>query len=327
MKAVIAHQAGGPEVLEIVDIDQPVADHDEVKIRVRAFGLNKAESYYRSGNYGTFVPGQALGIEAAGEVVEDQTGQFRTGQKVATAMGGMMFSRHGGYAEYITVKASNVVRIDSDISFIELAGLPQAILTVWGALDNNMQIKQGDSLLVRGGTSSVGMSAITYAKLKGINVIATTRRAESVEMLLAKGADHVLIDGGNIADDVRKIYPEGVGYALEVVGAGTVKDTLKTVKPWGEVVVVGLLSGPPIIDSFNLMADLPGTVKLSFFSSGILGSEALPLNDSPLNRIAEAVYQGHIPSTVTKVFDVTDIQAAHQQLDDGTANGKIVVKF
>lgn len=327
MKAVIAQNAGGPEVLELVDIDQPQLQQGEVKIRVRAFGLNKAESYYRSGNYGTFVPGQALGIEAVGEIVEDPSGILRIGQKVATAMGGMMFARHGGYAEYITVNASNVVAIDSAISYVELAGLPEAYLTVWGALQKNVKIAQGDTLLIRGATSSVGMTAVNYAKYKGAKVIATTRNPNSFDKLNAIGADHVVLDDGAVSEKVREIVPEGVNYALEVVGAGTVKDTLKSIALFGEVVVVGLLSGPPVIDAFNLMGDLPSTVKLSFFSSGLLGSPALNLDTSPLNAIADKVHNGEIPSTVTEIFNVADIQAAHRLLDAGTANGKIVVTF
>lgn len=327
MKAVIAIKPGGPEVLQLADIDQPQVQKGEVKIRVRAFGLNKVESYYRSGNYGNFVAGRALGIEAVGEIIEDPGGTFHIGQKVATAMGGMMFARHGGNAEYITVNASNVVAIDSDLSYAKLAALPEAYLTVWGALDKNLKIAKGETLLVRGATSSVGLAAVTYAKLRGLSVIATTRNAKSIERLTSTGADHVVIDDGAIHEKIKAIVPEGVDNAIEIVGAATVKDTLKSVRPWGQVVVVGLLSGPPVLESFNLMGDLPGTVKLSFFSSGMLGKEMLPLNESPLNEIADLVAHGRIPGTIGKTFDVADIQAAHRLLDSGTANGKIVVSF
>ena len=327
MKAVIAKQPGGPEVLQLVDIDPPQTQNGEVKIRVKAFGLNKAESYYRSGNYGTFVPGQALGIEAVGEITEDPSGTFNIGQKVATAMGGMMFARHGGYAEYITVKSSNVVAIDSDLSYENLAALPEAYLTVWGALDKNLQIAEGQTLLVRGATSSIGLTAITYAKLRGLSVVATTRNANSIDKLKSLGADHVVLDDGAIHEKVKSIVTNGVDNALEIIGAATVKDTLKCVRPWGHVVVVGLLSGPPVLESFNLMGDLPGTVKLSFFSSGLLGTDALPLKETPLNSIADQVARGRIPSTIGKTFNIEDIQEAHRLLDRGTANGKIVVSF
>ena len=327
MKAIIAKQPGGPEVLQLVDIDQPQTQNEEVKIRVKAFGLNKAESYYRSGNYGDFVPGKVLGLEAVGEIIEDPSRKFNIGQKVATAMGGLMFSRHGSYAEFITVNANNVVAIDSDISYENLAALPIAYLTIWGALDKNLKIADGETLLVRGATSSIGLSAVTYAKLRGLNVIATTRNANSIDKLKSTGADHVVIDDGAIYEKVKTIVPEGVDNALEIVGATTVRDTLKCVRAWGQVVVVGLLSGPPVLESFNLMGDLPGTVKLSFFSSGLLGTKALPLKESPLNLIADKVANGRIPSTIGKIFNVEDIQEAHRLLERGTANGKIVVSF
>ena len=327
MKAVIAKKPGGPEVLQLVDIDEPILKKGEVKIQVKAFGLNKAESYYRSGKYGEFIPDQALGIEAVGEIIEDRSGEYSPGQKVATMMGGMMFARHGGYAEYITVNANNVVVIDSELSYEKLAALPEAYLTVWGALDKNLQIAVNETLLVRGATSSIGLTAVTYAKIRGLTVIATTRNENSVEKLKSMGADYVIIDDGNIHEKVKNIVPEGVHNALEIVGVATVKDTLKSIRPWGQVVVAGVLSGPPVLESFNLMGDLPGTVKLSFFSSGILGTDVLPLKNNPLNFIAEQVALGNIPSTVAKTFNVEDIQEAHRLLDNGTANGKIIVSF
>jgi len=327
MKAVVAKNPGGPEVLQLVDIEQPVSQEGEVKIRVKAFGLNKAESYYRSGNYGTFVPDQALGIEAVGEIIEDPSGTFNVGQKVATAMGGMMFDRHGGYAEYITVNANNVIAIDSDLSYEKLAALPEAYLTIWGALDKNLQIAAGQTLLVRGATSSIGMAAVAYAKARGLTVIATTRNPESINKLISIGADHVVIDDGDIHEKVRSILPEGVNNALEVVGAATLKDTLKAIRPWGQVAMVGLLSGLPVLESFNLMGDLPGTVKLSFFSSGLFGTDTLPLKESSLNWVVAQVVNGNIPNTIAKTFKIEDIQVAHRLLDSGTANGKIVVSF
>lgn len=327
MKAVIAKQPGGPEVLQLVEIDTPDLKEGEVKIKVKAFGLNKAESYYRSGNYGTFVPDQALGIEAVGIVEDDPSGRFRVGQKVATAMGGMMFGRHGGYAESINVLAGNVVAINSDLEFTDLAAIPEVYGTVWGALDKNLNIDAGQSILIRGATSGVGMAAVAYAKMRGLNVIATTRNAQSREKLLALGADHVLIDSGEISEQVREIVPDGVDNCLEVVGAATLLDSLKAVKLWGGVSVVGLLGGPPVLESFNLMGDLPNTVKLSFFSSGLLGSKALPLSDSPIAEIADKIQAGEMPNILSHVFDVEDIRQAHSLLDSGNALGKIVIKF
>jgi NADPH:quinone reductase len=323
MKAIIASKPGGPEVLKIIETEEPKSQTGEVKIRVRAFGLNKAESYYRSGAYGIFNSELALGYEAVGEVVEDSSGTFEVGQRVATAMGGMMLARHGGYAKFITVNLNNVIRI----SFEELAALPEAYLTIWGALDKSLRIREGQTLLVRGATSSIGLTAVTYAKMRGLNVIATTRTAEGSEKLKSSGADYVVIDNGEVHASVKSIVSEGIDNAIEIVGAATLLDTAKCIKHWGEVVVVVLLGGPPILKSFNLMMDLPNTVKLSFFNSQLLGTEVLPLRKSPLNMIAEQVATGSIPSTLAKVYYFEDIQEAHKVLDSGKAGGKIVVKI
>jgi NADPH:quinone reductase-like Zn-dependent oxidoreductase len=327
MKAIIASKPGGPEVLKIINTEEPQVQAGEVKIKVRAFGLNKAESYYRSGNYGIFSSDLALGYEAVGEVIDDPSGTFGKGQKVAAAMGGMMIARHGGYAEYITVNLNNVIRIDSNLGFEELAALPEAYLTVWGALEKSLQISEGQTLLVRGATSSIGLTAVAYAKMRGLTVIATTRRAQSTEKLKSIGADSVVIDNGSIHESVISLLPGSIDNAIEIVGAATLLDTAKCIKPWGEIVVVGLLGGPPILESFNLMMDLPNTVKLSFFNSQLLGSDMLPLKDSPLNMIAEKVANGKIPSTLAKVYSFEDIQEAHNLLDSGKAGGKIVVKI
>lgn len=325
MRAIVASRPGGPEVLEVVETAEPEARDGEVKIKVHAFGLNKAESYYRSGAYGIFSPELALGYEAVGEVVDDPSGRMERGRRVATAMGGMMTQRHGGYAEFIAVNATNVIPINSGLDWAELAALPEAYLTVWGALERSLRIAGGDSILVRGATSSLGLAAVAFAKLQGLTVIATTRRTEGAATLEAFGADHVIVDDGRVRDSVLSLRPGGVEHAIEIVGASTILDTARCVRPWGEVVMVGLLGGPPILKELNLMMDIPNTVKLSFFNSQMLGSDALPLTDAPLDTIAHAIESGAVPSSLAKVFPVDAIREAHQLLDSGAAGGKIVV--
>ena len=327
MKAVIAKTPGDVDVLKLYCVNEPSPLENEIKIRVHAFGLNKAESYYRKGRHGKFSGQWALGIEAAGEVVEDPMGDLAQGQKVITAMGGMMFSRHGSYAEYICVKRSNVLAIHSNIDFVPLATLPEAYLTVWGALDYSLRVQPGETLLVRGGTSSIGMAAITYAKARNLNVIATTRRPDRVEKLKALGAEQVVIDDGEIHEKVKAICPKGADKAIELVGAGTVLDSMNSLRHWGELCFVGFLGGPPIIEKLHLMNDLPNTVKLSFFGSGLLGSDALPITEAPLNWIADKLSSGDIPSLHAKTFNISEIQEAHRFLESNTALGKIIVTF
>lgn len=328
MKAYVIERPGGPEVLQLRDIASPEPGADEVQVRVRAFGLNRAEVYRRLGRMGP-ISGQVVpGIEAVGEVIHDPTGIFHTGQRVATAMGGLQFSRNGSYAEQVTVLRQNVVSLDdSDLPWDELAALPEAYLTVWGALDRSLAIQAGQTLLVRGATSSVGLAAVTYAKARGLRVIATTRSTGNRRRLQQMGADAVVVDTGEVAPQVREIAPSGVDAALEVVGALTLRDSIKTVRPFGGVSVIGLLGGPPLLEQFQLMQDLPGAVRLNFFPSGLLGTPAMPLHESPLPWIAGEIAAGRMPSLRSNTFDFDDVRRAHELIESDRALGKLVVRL
>lgn len=327
MKAIVITKPGGVNELQIQDVEEPTTPDGYVKIRTKAFGLNKAETYYRARNFGEITEPRIPGIEAVGEVVEDKSGKFRAGQKVITAMGGLMLARHGSYAEYVIAPASNVLAVESQLPWEELAALPQAYLTIWGALDKNMAIQKGQSLLVRGGTTTLGFAAITYAKAKGLKVVATTRDIKNTKLLLSKGADQVIIDDGNIAEEVRAIFPEGVDCALEVIGIATIKDTLNTIKHFGHLCVVGVLTGPPVFENFNLMSDLPNTVQINFFSSGLFGAAEIPLSESPIQWIADQVENKKMPSLISKTYEFDQIREAHQAMENNQILGKAVVKF
>lgn len=325
-ESLCLEQAGGPDVLQIRDIPSVAPKADEVRIRVRAFGLNRAETYLRAGKMGPIDGLRVPGIEAVGEVVEDPSGKFRIGQRVATAMGGLQFTRQGSYAEEVTVLRTNVIDLDgTTLSWAELAALPQAYLTIWGALNKSLGIEAGQTLLVRGATSTVGLAAITYAKASGLHVIATTRSAKNENRLFLAGADDVIVDGGEIADDVRRLFPNGIDAALEVVGAATLRDTASTLRPFGAVAVVGLLGGPPVLEHLNLMTDLPPAVKLSFFPSQLFGTPSLPLDDAPLRMIVDGVANKQIPSLLERTFAFDEVRQAHELIESNRALGKLVV--
>jgi len=327
MKAYVIETAGGPEVLHLRDIPTVTPNADEVRIAVRAFGLNRSEAYRRAGKMGPIDGLVVPGIEAVGEVIEDPSGTLRIGQRVATAMGGLQFSRPGSYAEEVTVLRSNVIDLDgTTLPWEELAALPQSYLTVWGALGRLMDAAPDQTLLVRGATASVGLAAVAYAKARGLQVVATTRSAESAARLTAIGADAVVIDTGAIADQVRAAAPHGVDMALDVVGAATVRDSIKALKPFGTAVVIGLLGGAPVLDGLHLMNDLPDATRLAFFTSGLLGTLALPLADAPLKWVAQNVANGTMPSLRVQTFDFDDVRRAHVLIENGLALGKLVVR-
>jgi NADPH2:quinone reductase len=325
MKAYVINNTGTPEVLRLQNIPDPVACEGEVRIRVHAFGINRLEVDIRSGSYGPLTSPTVLGIEAVGEVVEDNSGTFFPGQRVATAMGGLGFDRTGSYAEQVVVRRENVIPFgDVNLGWEELAALPEAFLTAWGALTPTLKLQAGQTLLIRGATSSVGQAAIVYAKDLGAQVIATTRRHSQCERLIELGADSVLIDTGSIAEQIRQQYPQGIDAALEITGATSVRDTIQSIRAFGEVVAIGLLNGR-VIEQLDLLSDLPNAVGLRFFSTQMLGSSSLPLNEAPLSRIAQQRAIGAIPSICAHLFDFEQVIQAHELMASNQATGKIVV--
>ena len=325
MKAYIVSETGGPDVLRLQDIPNPVVGAGEVRIKVRAFGVNRVEVDRRSGVYGPITHPTVLGIEAVGEVIEDPSGLYRPGHRVATAMGGLGYDRAGSYAEQLVTRRENIVSLeDAQLPWNELAALPEAFLTAWGTLTPALRISSGHCLLVRGAATSVGRATIILARRLGATVIATTRRESQREPLLALGAQHVIIDEGEIASRLREIWPRGADAAIELVGASTIRDTMRAVRPYGEVGTIGVLGGR-FLEKFDLLTDLPDAVSLRFFPSSFLGTPALPLGNAPLEHIAIQQAAGHAPSILGHTFAFEQVPEAHALIETNQTLGKVVI--
>ncbi len=255
MKAVITTKAGSPNVLEIKEINIPKPQKNEVLIRVKAFGLNRAELFTRQGHSPGVTFPIIQGIECVGEVVESTNDKWQKHQQVAAIMGGMGRFINGGYAEYCCVPSSCIIPFKSDLAWPVLGALPEMFQTVAGSLYEALEIKMEEVLLIRGGTSSIGMLACQIAKSEGLMVIATTRNPQKKELLLENGADHVVIDKGNIARSVKELIPDGAHKTLELVGTTTLKDSLHCARHKGIVCMTGILGNSWALQQFEPMGD------------------------------------------------------------------------
>ena len=322
MRAVRVHAPGGPEVLRIERIPIPGNRSGWVRIRVHAFGLNRSELYTRQGHSPSVHFPRVLGIECVG-IVDDAGGtDLSPGQAVAGLMGEMGRAYDGGYAEYALVPRAHVLPIRSHLSWDILAALPETWLTAWGSLVEAMDVQPGQTLLIRGATSSVGMAAAALAKARGLRVVATTRSAAKSDVLRVNGADDVVIDTGRIAEEVLRRMPGGVDALLELIGPVTLLDSLRAVRPRGVVCHTGLLGNVWVMERFEPLEDIPSTVRLTTYHSGKTSAER---STAALQEILDGVATGAYRPNVERVFPFDEIVMAHQFMEENRGSGKYVV--
>ena len=229
MRAIVLDAPGPPEALKIRQLPVPEPAEGWVLIAVKAFGLNRSELHTRLGlAQGVTFP-RVLGIEATGVVAACPGGEFAVGQQVMAIMGGMGREFDGGYAEYTCVPVTQVTAFSSDLDWATIGAVPEMLQTSYGSLTVGLDAADGQSLLIRGGTSSIGMATAILAKQRNMTVFSTTRNPGKASALARIGVDHVLVDDGQIARQVRDLLPGGVDTALELVGTPTLPDTLREI--------------------------------------------------------------------------------------------------
>jgi len=338
MKAVRIHQFGGPEVLTYEEVPDPQLRKDQVLVRVRACALNHLDVWVRKGLPGVKLP-HILGSDVAGEIVEvgEYVSEFKAAQPVLLAP--MVFCGHcakcvagvqnqcrefavlgngvdGGNCELIAVPAANVIPIPDSLGFDEAASVPLVFLTAWDMLVGRAHIRPGQTVLVLGASSGVGIAAIQIAKLFHCRVITTA----GDESKLAKGRELGADYGINhyqqkISEEVRKITnKEGADIVIEHVGAATWDESVKSLKRGGTLVTCGATTGPNVgIDLRHLFAR-----QLSLLGSymGTMGE---------MHEVLGHVFAGRLKPVLDRAFPLSEIRAAHEHLEKSQMFGKIVV--
>jgi NADPH:quinone reductase-like Zn-dependent oxidoreductase len=319
MKAAVIRQAGGPEALQIESVPVPAPKPGEVLIRVKAFGLNRSELFTRLGQSSGVTFPRILGIEAVGVVEEAPAGEFQRGEVVATAMGGMGRRFDGGYAEFTCPPASQVQAIRTPLPWETLGAMPEMLETAWGSLFRALRLQPGERLLVRGGTTSVGLAATAIAKRHAAVVMATTRRPDRETMLRDNGADEVYVDDGAISPQLRR-SGRLADKVLELVGTVSLLDSLRCCREGGTVCMTGIVGNKWSLDEFNPMEAIPTAVCLTAYAG-----ENDDFMRTPLEELAEQIAAGSLRIPVARTFRLDDIVEAHRLMEQNRAGGKIVV--
>ena len=320
MRAIVLDAPGPPSSLTIRELPTPEPADGWVLIAVKAFGLNRSELHTRLGLADGVTFPRVLGIEATGVVAACPGGEFTVGQQVVAMMGGMGRTFDGGYAEYTCVPASQVIAFESPLDWATLGAIPEMLQTSHGSLTVGLDARPGQTILIRGGTSSVGMATAVLAKRAGLTVLSTTRNPAKGAALRALGVDHVVVDDGHVAPAVRAVVPEGVDAALELIGTPTLPDTLRATRVHGVVCFTGMLSNQWTVRDFYPIEYLPRGVRLTAYAG-----DAADLPAAVLQGFLDEVSAGRATVPIDHVYRFDEIVEAHTAMEAGTAHGKLVV--
>ena len=349
MKAMVLEKPCSTQEMKVKNVPIPAVKKDWILVKIKAFGINRAEIFTRQGDSPSVKLPRVIGIECVGVVEDPANSDFKKGDKVFSMMNGMGREFDGSYAEYILIPKNQVYRLPNEKSFFknidnielknkeqlkekfsknleiteenmfwsEIAAYPELYYTAYGSLFKSLKLKEGETLLVRGGTGSMALAAIQLAKAINVRVIATSRSASKEQFLKEKGADEVIVGNENFDENLKKLFPDGVDKVLELIGRPTLKSSLKSVKQGGIVCMTGCLGGW-IIEDFEPLVDIISESYLTSFDS-------TNINKDTVNEMFEFIEKYNIKPCISKIFTLDEISLAHKYLESNSANGKVII--
>lgn len=315
MKAVVLTKPTKGEDVVLSEIPVPSVTSGWVLVKVKAFGMNHSEEILREFEIeNDYIQKPIIpGIECVGEIENPSDSGWEKGQKIVALMGGMGRSFNGSYAEYALLPVHHVFPVKTQLSWKEMAAIPETYYTAWGSLFQCLRLKKEDTLLVRGATCALGYAAIQLAKALGCRVIGTTHKEEKLQLLKDAGCDEYMLDDGSLRGKAH-----GVTKALELIGIKTVQDTMMSVEQGAIVCNTGVLGKVYEWNHFDPIKDIPNGVCLTGFYSNY-----------PTQEIMQDIFSfidGHgLKPLIGASIDFANIKEACIALDSGSVNGKIVV--
>jgi putative PIG3 family NAD(P)H quinone oxidoreductase len=323
MRHVALDAPGGPEALHLVTGPVPLPGPGELLIRVEAAGVNRPDVVQRQGNYPP-PPGASpiLGLEVAGVVaaVGPEAGPWRVGDAVCALLAG------GGYATYAVAPAPQCLPVPAGFSMVEAAALPETFFTVWTNVFQRGRLQQGETLLVHGGTSGIGTTAIQLARAFGAKVIATAGSPEKVKACLELGADAAIdYKAQDFVEEAKRLTEgRGVDVALDMVGGPYVQKNLKALAVEGRLVQIAFLQGSKV--ELDLM---PIMLKRLTLTGSTLRARSVAEKGAIAAELRERVWpllaEGRIRPVIFQTFPLAEAGAAHALMESSRHIGKIVL--
>ena len=322
MRSIAIREPGGPEVLEMAQIETPAPSHGEILIRVAAAGVNRPDTIQRMGLYPP-PPGAPAtpGLEVAGEVVETGAGvtRWRAGDKVCALVGG------GGYAEYCLAHESHALPVPKGFSMVEAAALPETFFTVWTNVFERGALKPCETFLVHGGTSGIGTTAIQLASIFGSTVIATAGSAEKCRACEKLGAHAVNYREQDFVEEVKRLTDDrGADVILDMVGGDYIQRNIQAAAADGRIVSIAFLNGstaevnfmPVMLKRLTLTGSTlrPRSIEEKAALAAALESKVWPLLDA-----------GRVKPLIDKVYPLGQAADAHALMEKSSHIGKIVL--
>jgi len=319
MKAIVITQPGAPDVLKLQDYPTPEVKADEILIEVKAAGLNRSDIFQREGNYpAPSGVSEILGLEVSGIVAKcgpDVT-NFKVGDKVCAILAG------GGYAEYVSVREGQCLPIPSGLTFAEAASLPETVFTVWSNVFQRAALKSGETLLIHGGNSGIGITGIQIAHALGHRVIVTVGSDEKGQKCLELGADAYI--NYKTQDFETILQEEGVDVILDMIGGDYLSKNVNILKPEGRLVHINAVSGSHVdLDIWKVM------IKRLTITGSTLRSREYDFKKQLAKEVQKTVWplieSKQFKPIIFKTFPFTEAPEAHRLLEESRHTGKIIL--